>query len=122
MTKLMYRLLVVVSVIITSNIYAQKKPNILVIMVDDVAPNALSCYSMGMQYPTPNIDRIAKEGVLFTDHYSQPSCTAGRAAFITGQKPIWTGLTTVGQPGNPLGLQKEDPTIANLLKPMGYMT
>ena len=91
-------------------------------MVDDVAPNSLSCYSMGMQYPTPNIDRIAKEGVLFTDHYSQPSCTAGRAAFITGQKPIRTGLTTVGQPVNPLGLQKEDPTIANLLKPMGYMT
>ena len=101
---------------------AQEKPNILVIMVDDVAPNALSCYSMGMQYPTPNIDKIAKEGVLFTDHYSQPSCTAGRAAFITGQKPVRTGLTTVGQPGNPLGLNKEDPTIAELLKPHGYMT
>ncbi|GLB50717.1 arylsulfatase [Neptunitalea sp. Y10] len=91
-------------------------------MVDDVAPNSLSAYSMGMQYPTPNIDRIAKEGALFTDHYSQPSCTAGRAAFITGQKPVRTGLTTVGQPGNPIGLQKEDPTLAELLKPMGYMT
>lgn len=99
-----------------------EKPNILVIMVDDVAPNSLSCYSLGLQYPTPNIDRIAKEGVLFTDHYSQPSCTAGRAAFITGQKPVRTGLTTVGQPGNPLGLQKEDPTLAELLKPLGYMT
>ncbi|WP_297097616.1 arylsulfatase [uncultured Draconibacterium sp.] len=102
--------------------FAQDKPNILVIMVDDVAPNSLSCYSLGMQYPTPNIDRIAKEGVLFTDHYSQPSCTAGRAAFITGQKPIRTGLTTVGQPGNPLGIKKEDPTLAELLKPYGYMT
>lgn len=91
---------------------AQDKPNILVIMVDDVAPNALSCYSLGMQYPTPNIDRIAKEGALFTDHYAQPSCTAGRAAFITGQVPVRTGLTTVGQPGNPIGLQKEDPTLA----------
>ena len=88
------------------NVIAQEKPNILVIMVDDVAPNSLSCYSLGMQYPTRNIDRIAKEGVLFTDHYSQPSCTAGRAAFITGQKPVRTGLTTVGQPGNPLGLKK----------------
>lgn len=101
---------------------AQKQPNILVIMVDDVAPNSLGAYTMGMQYPTPNINRIAKEGVLFTDHYSQPSCTAGRAAFITGQKPVRTGLTTVGQPGNPLGLKFEDPTLAELLKPMGYMT
>ena len=102
--------------------FAQDKPNILVIMVDDVAPNSLSAYSLSMQYPTPNIDRIAKEGAIFTDHYSQPSCTAGRAAFITGQKPVRTGLTTVGQPGNPLGLKKEDPTIAELLKPLGYMT
>ncbi len=102
--------------------YAQDKPNILVIMVDDVAPNSLGAYTMGMQYPTPNIDRIAKEGALFTDHYSQPSCTAGRAAFITGQKPVRTGLTTVGQPGNPLGIKKEDPTLAELLKPLGYMT
>ncbi|MBS2100908.1 arylsulfatase [Carboxylicivirga linearis] len=105
-----------------ANALGQNKPNILVIMVDDVAPNSLSCYSLGMQYPTPNIDRIAKEGALFTDHYSQPSCTAGRAAFITGQKPVRTGLTTVGQPGNPLGLKKEDPTLAELLKPLGYMT
>ncbi len=98
------------------------KPNILVIMVDDVAPNALSAYSHGLQYPTPNIDRIAKRGILFTDHYSQPSCTAGRAAFITGQYPVRTGLTTVGQPGNPLGIKPDDPTIATLLKPLGYMT
>ncbi|SMO77986.1 arylsulfatase [Solitalea koreensis] len=105
-----------------AQLYAQKKPNILIIMVDDVAPNSLSCYSHGMQYPTPNIDRIAQGGILFTDGYAQPSCTAGRAALITGQLPIRTGLTTVGQPGNPLGLKKEDPTLANLLKPMGYMT
>ncbi len=110
------------TLILAISTFAQDKPNILVIMVDDVAPNSLSCYSLGMQYPTPNIDRIAKEGVLFPDHYSQPSCTAGRAAFITGQKPVRTGLTTVGQPGNPLGLKKEDPTLAELLKPLGYMT
>ncbi|SHO63287.1 arylsulfatase [Algoriphagus zhangzhouensis] len=102
--------------------FAQDRPNILVIMVDDVAPNSLGAYTMGMQYPTPNIDRIANEGVLFTDHYSQPSCTAGRAAFIMGQVPVRTGLTTVGQPGNPLGIKPEDPTIAELLKPLGYMT
>ncbi len=115
--------LMAIIVLICSDVFAQsEKPNILVIMVDDVAPNSLSAYSLGMQYPTPNIDRIGKEGVIFTDHYSQPSCTAGRAAFITGQKPVRTGLTTVGQPGNPLGLKKEDPTIAELLKPLGYMT
>lgn len=102
--------------------FGQDRPNILVIMVDDVAPNSFSCYTHGLQYPTPNVDRIAKEGALFTDHYSQPSCTAGRAAFITGQKPVRTGLTTVGQPGNPLGLKKEDPTLAELLKPLGYKT
>jgi len=101
---------------------AQDKPNILIIMVDDVAPNALSAYSLGLQYHTPNIDRIAHEGAIFTDHYAQPSCTAGRAALITGQEPVRTGLTTVGQPGNPLGLKKEDPTLATLLKPYGYMT
>ncbi len=100
----------------------QDKPNILVIMVDDVPPNSLSCYSHGMVYPTPHIDRIAKNGVMFTDHYAQPSCTAGRAAFILGQFPIRTGLATVGQPGNPLGIQPEDPTLAELLKPHGYAT
>ena len=75
---------------------------------------------MGMMgYKTPNIDRIAKEGALFTDWYGQQSCTAGRAAFITGQSPIRTGLTKVGLPGAPEGLQKEDPTLADLLKPLG---
>ena len=75
-----------------------------------------------MGYKTPNIDRIAREGALFTDWYGQQSCTAGRAAFITGQSPMRTGLTKVGLPGAPEGMQKEDPTIATLLKPLGYMT
>lgn len=102
--------------------FGQKKPNILVITVDDIPPNVLSIYSHGMMYPTPNIDRIGNEGVAFTDFYAQPSCTAGRAAFITGQLPVRTGLTTVGQPGNPIGIKPEDPTLAELLKPLGYMT
>ena len=75
-----------------------------------------------MGYKTPNIDRIAKEGAVFTDWYGQQSCTAGRAAFITGQSPIRTGLTKVGLPGAPEGMKKEDPTLAGLLKPHGYMT
>jgi arylsulfatase A-like enzyme len=75
-----------------------------------------------MGYKTPNIDSIAKEGALFTDWYGQQSCTAGRAAFITGQSPIRTGLTKVGLPGAPEGLTKDDPTLAELLKPLGYMT
>ena len=75
-----------------------------------------------MGYRTPNIDRVANEGALFTDYYSQQSCTAGRACFITGQNPIRTGLTKVGMPGATVGLQKEDPTIAELLKPLGYAT
>lgn len=72
--------------------------------------------------PTPNIDRIAHEGLLFTDHYSQPTCTPGRAAFLTGQLPIRTGLTTVGMPGSPIGLDQRDPTLAEVLKSKGYMT
>ena len=119
---MMKKLLLAFVVLMGISLQAQDKPNILVIFVDDVAPNSLSCYTLGMQYPTPNIDRIGKEGAIFTDHYCQPSCTAGRAAFITGQKPVRTGLTTVGQPGNPLGIKKEDPTLAELLKPYGYMT
>jgi arylsulfatase A-like enzyme len=100
-----------------------KKPNILVIWGDDIGMWNLSAYSRGaMGYRTPNIDRIAREGAIFTDHYAQPSCTAGRAAFITGQLPIRTGMTTVGIPASPLGLQKEDPTLAEVLKPLGYAT
>jgi arylsulfatase len=100
-----------------------KKPNILIIWGDDIGWFNPSCYNSGlMGYRTPNIDRIAAEGARFTDWYGQQSCTAGRAAFITGQSPIRTGLTKVGLPGAKLGLQPEDPTIADLLKPLGYTT
>ncbi len=101
---------------------ADKKPNILIIWGDDIGWFNVSAYNHGiMGYRTPNIDRVAKEGCLFTDWYGQQSCTAGRAAFITGQSPIRTGLTKVGLPGADLGLQPEDPTIADILKPLGYV-
>jgi arylsulfatase len=106
-----------------SPIIAADKPNILVIWGDDIGIWNISKYSHGlMGYPTPSIDRIANEGMLFTDYYGEQSCTAGRSAFITGQHPIRTGLTKVGVPGAPLGLQPEDPTLAELLKPHGYVT
>lgn len=99
------------------------KPNILVIWGDDIGITNLSCYSDGlMGYRTPNIDRIAEEGMRFTDSYGEQSCTAGRASFITGQSGYRTGLTKVGVPGSPVGLKAEDPTIAELLKPHGYAT
>jgi len=99
------------------------KPNILVIWGDDIGITNLSCYSDGlMGYRTPNIDRLAKEGMRFTDSYGEQSCTAGRAAFITGQSVYRTGLSKVGMPAAPVGLQAEDPTIAELLKPLGYAT
>ena len=99
----------------------EKKPNILVIWGDDIGGFNISAYNQGMMgYKTPNIDRVAKEGALFTDWYGQQSCTAGRAAFITGQSPIRTGLTKVGLPGAPEGMTAEDPTIATLLKPLGF--
>ncbi|HTJ17031.1 MAG TPA: arylsulfatase [Steroidobacteraceae bacterium] len=99
-----------------------KKPNIVVIWGDDIGMWNIGAYTHGMMGSTPNIDRIAKEGMLFTDHYGQPSCTAGRAAFIMGQLPIRTGMTTVGVPGSKLGIQKEDPTLAEVLKSVGYAT
>jgi arylsulfatase len=100
-----------------------KRPNILIIWGDDIGGFNISAYNMGMMgYKTPNIDSIAKQGAIFTDWYGQQSCTAGRAAFITGQSPIRTGLTKVGLPGAPEGLQPQDPTIADLLKPLGYAT
>jgi arylsulfatase A-like enzyme len=100
-----------------------KKPNIVVIWGDDIGEFNISAYNMGrMGYRTPNIDSIAQQGALFTDWYGQQSCTAGRAAFITGQSPIRTGLTKVGLPGAPEGMKKEDPTLATLLKAQGYMT
>jgi len=99
------------------------KPNILIIFPDDVGWSNVSAYGNGvMGYTTPNIDRIAKEGAMFTEHYAQPSCTAGRAALITGQYPIRSGMTTVGRPGGPLGLKKESPTLAEVLKEQGYAT
>jgi len=99
------------------------KPNILIIWGDDIGWYNISHNNRGaMGYETPNIDRIAREGIEFTDYYAQQSCTAGRAAFITGQNPLRTGLTKVGMPGSDLGLQPEDPTIAELLKPHGYVT
>ena len=101
----------------------EKKPNILILWGDDIGWWNISYNSRGqMGYRTPNIDRIAEEGVAFTDYYAQQSCTAGRASFITGQNPIRTGLTKVGIPGADMGLRAEDPTIAELLKPLGYVT
>jgi arylsulfatase A-like enzyme len=102
---------------------ASAKPNIVVIWGDDVGLTNISCYSDGlMGYRTPNIDRIAQEGMRLTDYYGEQSCTAGRASFITGQHGLRTGLTKVGLPAATVGLHKEDPTIAELLKPLGYAT
>ena len=102
---------------------ASKQPNILILWGDDIGMTNISRYGLGViGYQTPNIDRMANEGATFTDWYGQQSCTAGRAAFITGQNPIRTGLTKVGVPGAKVGLQAEDPTIAELLKPLGYAT
>ena len=101
----------------------QTRPNILILFGDDIGMWNVSAYNRGMMgYRTPNIDRIAKEGAIFTDAYAQQSCTAGRAAFITGQSPIRTGLLKVGLPSAPEGLHAQDPTIANVLKPLGYAT
>lgn len=99
------------------------KPNILVIWGDDIGQSNISAYTMGlMGYQTPNIDRIAQEGMIFTDYYGEQSCTAGRSSFITGQSVFRTGLSKVGMPGAPEGMQVEDPTIAGLLKEQGYAT
>src|ERR1700758_4992176 len=98
----------------------QKKPNIIMIMADDVGTWNLSAYHRGMMGgSTPNIDRIAREGALFTDSYGQQSCPAGRAACITGQSPSRTGLLKFGMPASKQGIQDSDPTIAELLKPLG---
>jgi len=102
---------------------ASDKPNILVIWGDDIGWENVSAYGMGvMGYTTPNIDSIGVEGIRCTDHYAQPSCTAGRAAFITGQYPIRSGMTTVGQPGDALGLQAASPSLAEVMKEAGYAT
>ena len=102
---------------------AQDKPNIVIIWGDDIGQSDISAYTMGlMGFHTPNIDRVAKEGMIFTDYYAEQSCTAGRSAFITGQSVFRTGLSKVGLPGAEEGMQPEDPTIAELLKPHGYAT
>jgi arylsulfatase A-like enzyme len=107
----------------TTVVQAAKKPNILVIWGDDIGQSNISAYTMGlMGYRTPNIDRIANEGMIFTDYYGEQSCTAGRSSFITGQSVFRTGLSKVGLPGADLGIRPEDPTIAALLKPRGYAT
>jgi arylsulfatase len=101
----------------------KKKPNFLFIWGDDIGQSNISAYTKGLVgYQTPNIDRIANEGIIFTDYYAEQSCTAGRSTFITGQSVYRTGLSKVGLPGSDLGLQPEDPTIAEILKPMGYAT
>lgn len=117
-------LMLVLSFCFTASAFAKaEKPNILVVWGDDIGQSNISSYTMGlMGYRTPNIDRIAKEGMIFTDHYGEQSCTAGRSSFITGQSVYRTGLSKVGLPGAELGMQKEDPTIAGLLKAQGYMT
>jgi arylsulfatase A-like enzyme len=102
---------------------AETKPNILVLFGDDIGQANISVFTKGlMGYRTPNIDRIAKEGLLFTDYYAEQSCTAGRSSFITGQCVFRTGLSRVGLPAARVGLRKEDPTIAEMLKPLGYAT
>ncbi len=119
------RLTIAAAVLLTAigSASAQDKPNILVIWGDDIGQSNISAYSMGvMGYRTPNIDRVAKEGMIFTDYYAEQSCTAGRASFITGQSVFRTGLSKVGMPGASEGMQVEDPTIAGLLKAQGYTT
>jgi arylsulfatase A-like enzyme len=104
-------------------ILSGQRPNILVIFGDDIGQTNISAYSFGlMGYKTPNIDRVAREGMMFTDYYAEQSCTAGRSSFITGQCTLRTGLSKVGIPGATVGLQARDVTLAELLKPLGYAT
>ena len=122
-TQRLWLLATVAILALSASAAAQDRPNILIVWGDDIGWFNISAYNRGMMgYKTPNIDRIANGGMLFTDAYGQNSCTAGRAAFITGQSPFRTGLLKVGLPGAKEGLYKEDPTIAELLKPHGYMT
>ncbi len=117
------RPLILVALLFTGAAYGQDKPNILVIWGDDVGQSNISAYTMGlMGYRTPNIDRIANEGMIFTDYYGEQSCTAGRSSYIMGQSVFRTGLSKVGLPGAELGMREEDPTIAGLLKAQGYVT
>jgi arylsulfatase len=121
--KLTMGLFLVVAGIFGSAFGQSPKPNILVIWGDDIGQSNISAYTKGLVgYRTPHIDRIAKEGMIFTDYYGEQSCTAGRSSFITGQSVYRTGLSKVGLPGADLGMQVEDPSIAGLLKPYGYAT
>ena len=123
MSVYLRRLAAVVLLSLSGGAFVQDNPNILVIWGDDVGQSNISAYTFGlMGYKTPNIDRIAKEGMMFTDYYGEQSCTAGRSSFIMGQSVFRTGLSKVGLPGADLGMQEEDPTIAGLLKEMGYAT
>ena len=115
--------LLFLSAILVTTAQTKKKPNILVIFGDDIGQANISRYTHGVVgYMTPNIDRIGEDGFTFTDYYAENSCTAGRSSFITGQSPMRTGLTKVGAPGAPVGLQARDITIAQALKPLGYAT
>jgi arylsulfatase len=121
--KFVLVVMAVVAVFMATMVAAQDKPNIVIIWGDDIGQSDISAYTMGlMGFHTPNIDRVAKEGMIFTDYYAEQSCTAGRSAFITGQSVFRTGLSKVGMPGAKEGMQPEDPTIAELLKPHGYAT
>jgi arylsulfatase len=121
--RFMKKYFLIMALLWTVTAVAQEKPNILVIWGDDIGQSNISAYTMGMMgYRTPNIDRIADEGMIFTDYYGEQSCTAGRSSFITGQSVYRTGLSKVGLPGAELGLSEEDPTIAGVLKANGYVT
>ncbi|PCI07408.1 MAG: arylsulfatase [Flavobacteriaceae bacterium] len=116
-------MLLATALLVVGSLFAQKKPNILVIWGDDIGQSNISAYTMGLVgYHTPNIDRVANEGMIFTDYYSEQSCTAGRSSFIMGQSVLRTGLSKVGMPGAKEGISEKDPTIAELLKPLGYRT
>jgi len=116
-------ILVLLMTLLTTGLSAQERPNILIIWGDDVGMWNISAYHRGMMGgATPNIDDIGSKGMTFVDHYAQASCTAGRAAFITGQYPMRTGLSTVGLPGAKEGIQKKDMTLAEYLKSLGYTT
>ena len=111
------------AMLMATALFAQKKPNILVIFGDDIGQSNISAYTMGLVgYQTPNIDRVGKEGMIFTDYYAEQSCTAGRSTFITGQSTYRTGMSKVGLPGADIGLSEKDATIAEMLKPLGYAT
>ncbi len=127
MTKRTRRMTVIIATLMACTaslaLAQDQKPNILVIWGDDVGQSNISAYTFGlMGYETPNIDRIAAEGMMFTDYYGEQSCTAGRSSFIMGQSVFRTGLSKVGLPGAEEGMQTEDPTIAGLLKGEGYAT